>query len=503
MAKVFLSSDGLADRFGATHYRTTDQGVAASPKSVAWEETEEQAEWRRMMDPEGNHTRLSELSSTTVGDARTVANLEAAAQYEIKVQEQVAAIKQQGGAAEDADDEFAIPDMPEELLGSAAQDEAVLEIASAAMLARFEASIPAKAAVKRATVVAPTTPRSPTSRVATEVGPLGNRLEEESTQSIHSMRQLFTHLDKDGDGVVGEKDLGKQYHVYEQKMSRTEIRELIFEVDDDGDGAIGWDEFSNLWMRTNRSLGPHDASQPMRFFNLANFVYVDLMAHPDGPMGRIPNTKMLEVFDRRYGNLAALELMDETAVGDTALGVTFASFVARATKLHEALFMADMLTQGPDVSSNEVSRKKSPKYKKSAREIKHKAVQQADLFISITGGAAGVRVASPARDGAKTQSPQKPRGRRKKAIQELFKWTAMPREQQAMLEMFCRKGDVKELLLFLNPVLSKFSNYKSRATLMIEISELLIKEVQGELRDTELEQLLAMIDLIRTSKRVI
>lgn len=47
------------------------------------------------------------------------------------------------------------------------------------------------------------------------------------------------------------------------------------------------------------------------------------------------------------GNLAALELMDETSIGDTALGVTFESYAARATKLHEALFYADMLHQGP------------------------------------------------------------------------------------------------------------------------------------------------------------
>ena len=84
------------------------------------------------------------------------------------------------------------------------------------------------------------------------------------------------------------------------------IREIIFEVDDDGDGALGWQDFSNLWMRTKKSLRSNDADQPMRLFNLIDFACVDLATHEDGAVGRIPNNKMLELFDRRYGKGGAL-----------------------------------------------------------------------------------------------------------------------------------------------------------------------------------------------------
>lgn len=163
------------------------------------------------MDPNSRHQRLSALSTATVGDARAISQLEAAAQYELRVQQQVAEIKQGGGDADPMSDVGG---------GMPVNEDAVLEIASAALLARLEASFPARTSEKRALLVPPSTPPLPSSAPNAESGPLGNHLEAQASQTVDPLRQLFSYLDKDGDGKVGAKDLALQYTAYGQPLSR-------------------------------------------------------------------------------------------------------------------------------------------------------------------------------------------------------------------------------------------------------------------------------------------
>ena len=105
-----------------------------------------------------------------------------------------------------------------------------------------------------------------------------------------------------------------------------------------------------------------------------------------------------------------------------------------------------------EAGGNEVSRKGRKGYQKgyhkTKREAQHDAVKNASQFISIVSGKAGTMRQPPSEDSddEATAAP-KVRGKKKKGINELCKWTAMSREQQAMLELFVRKADVRELLV--------------------------------------------------------
>ena len=105
-----------------------------------------------------------------------------------------------------------------------------------------------------------------------------------------------------------------------------------------------------------------------------------------------------------------------------------------------------------ETGGNDVSRKTKKGYKsgysKTKREIEQGKIRDVGQFIALAQGRAGIQPHSrPASDSELQALAPKARGRRKKAMGEFCKWTAMPREQQAMLEMFCRKGDVRELLV--------------------------------------------------------
>eukprot|EP00362_Geleiidae_sp_MMETSP1317_P002440 CAMPEP_0201282566 /NCGR_PEP_ID=MMETSP1317-20130820/6014_1 /ASSEMBLY_ACC=CAM_ASM_000770 /TAXON_ID=187299 /ORGANISM="Undescribed Undescribed, Strain Undescribed" /LENGTH=65 /DNA_ID=CAMNT_0047595675 /DNA_START=1008 /DNA_END=1205 /DNA_ORIENTATION=+ len=63
------------------------------------------------------------------------------------------------------------------------------------------------------------------------------------------MKQLFTALDENGDGVLSKEELLKGY---QQHMSRqeaeTEVERIFQEVDTDGSGAIDFTEFITATM---------------------------------------------------------------------------------------------------------------------------------------------------------------------------------------------------------------------------------------------------------------
>lgn len=191
------------------------------------------------------------------------------------------------------------------------------------------------------------------------------------------LRAAFEAMDRDGDGKLGVEDLRGTYRHLGQRYSRRQVLEQIFEVDDDGDGYIGWEECSNLWVRGKQPFERRGGmeAEPKQFFDLVDFVTLDVKltrqqreVDPSAPgspgqiSGRVPNTNMLDLFSTRYStvainlkrdpldvsdhsdyNLIALADTEETKVGDAGKGVTFQSYMARAAKIHDALFYANKL----------------------------------------------------------------------------------------------------------------------------------------------------------------
>lgn len=95
-----------------------------------------------------------------------------------------------------------------------------------------------------------------------------------------------------------------------------------------------------------------------------------------------------------------------------------------------------------------MSRRKQNRYRRTKREIQHTAVENASHFVSLVQARSKGTIKSVDTESEAEPAPApKFRGKKKKGIDELCKWTALSREQETMLQLFVRKGDVRELLV--------------------------------------------------------
>ena len=66
---------------------------------------------------------------------------------------------------------------------------------------------------------------------------------------IAEFKESFSTYDKDGDGTISTKELGKLMKALGQRPSPAELQDMINEVDADGNGTIDFPEFLSLMAR--------------------------------------------------------------------------------------------------------------------------------------------------------------------------------------------------------------------------------------------------------------
>ncbi|KAL1457265.1 hypothetical protein MTO96_027705 [Rhipicephalus appendiculatus] len=76
----------------------------------------------------------------------------------------------------------------------------------------------------------------------------GSQLSEDATVEI---REAFALFDKDGNGVISTKELGKVMRALGQYPTEAELKEMIAEVDTDGNGTVEFPVF--LAMMTKKT----------------------------------------------------------------------------------------------------------------------------------------------------------------------------------------------------------------------------------------------------------
>lgn len=338
-----LDDSNQMAQFGVAVYKEDDGDVGAK-KQVQWEETDEQREWRLAMDKDGRHQRVSQLSKETEGDSRVVSQLDAEYRHDEVVRKQVEQIQlEQEGE----------PGMPKSGILVSAAAEKAREWQNKVMLDKLDDVVgkPRTGASgnERAKLVAPRTPVL----AGLEPGPLGNQLEwvvaernksrgvtpaspsgqdgsngdsdsdsnsdsdsakqdeEETDEEKKFLKKAFRALDSDKDRKVGVRDLQQMLRRLDApKYTKAEIQQMIFEVDDDCDGYMGWDDCSNVWIRCQEPLVHKSAYEPRQMFDLLDFLVLDVrFSKTEQVTGRINNTEMLKLFQRRYGAVvAALEV---------------------------------------------------------------------------------------------------------------------------------------------------------------------------------------------------
>lgn len=319
-------------QFGVTVYKEDDGDNDGAKKGAQWEETDEQREWRLSMDQDGRHQRVSQLSQQTKGDSRVVSQLDAEYRHDEVVRKQVEQIQlEQEGE----------PGMPKSGMLATAAAEQAREFQNKVMLERLDKVLGrprlGPGGSDRSQLVPPRTPVL----AGLEPGPLGNQLEwvageraksrgampaspvgdddgntteeeeEETDEEVKYLRKAFRALDSDGDGKVGVKDLQEMLkRLNAPKCSNGDMRQMIFEVDDDCDGYMGWDDCSNVWVRGKEPLVHKSAYAPRQMFDLLDFLVLDVRHNKEHQVtGRVNNTEMLKLFQRRYGAVvAALEV---------------------------------------------------------------------------------------------------------------------------------------------------------------------------------------------------
>ena len=185
-------------------------------------------------------------------------------------------------------------------------------------------------------------PEAPSGLMATALSPLGEQIWRKDTKTTaqkkaHDLRRVFDRIDKDRDGRLSSRDLAKQLRELGCKPLLSDCERMVFESDDDGDGFVGWEEFSNLWVRMKKPLGPEEAGMPMALFNLMDFLHQDMIYGNDA--SAINSNKALQLFHYRYQRVAALEVMDDVSVGETGdAGVDYPTFLQRDQKLRAVMF---------------------------------------------------------------------------------------------------------------------------------------------------------------------
>ena len=558
---VKLDDTSQMAQFGVSEY--TDYSESSRPK-VQWLESDEQREWRMGMDQDGRHQRVSQLSKETEGDSRAVSALDAEYRYDEVVQEQVLKIQHEQNGD---------PGMPKSGMLASAASEKAREYQNKLMLAKLDGVLGIQqtgpGGMERAKLIPPRTPTLHNGSILGDIsGPLGNQLtalaagrakargatpasptggtdgsgsdEEEETgdELVKYLRTAFKIMDKDRDGKVGLKDLSAMFQRLEVPAYRkSELKQMIFEVDDDCDGYMGWDDCSSVWVLGKQPLLHKNAHAPRQVFDLLDFLVLDIRNNDDHKVtGRVKNTKMLELFRQRYGNVSsALELTEETNIGDARRGISFGAYLGRSRRIHDAHFFADSLETSESLSDKKhVSRRKKPGYTQMNKEAKKKAAANMHGFIVRTKDATGFyepdQLHSPGhlpaigdkgshrvrghRDSSDPQDTAtagwtrgSPRGGRAKkkngrvhGLAELYRWAGVPHERRVMLELACRTGDRKSSMIMMNEILAGYILFEGNSMAIVQLCDLLMKEVQKTITEEERNELLDLTRLVRESK---
>ena len=531
-------------QFGVSVYVEEDDATSTRPK-VQWVETDEQREWRMSMDQDGRHQRVSQLSKETEGDSRAVSALDAEYRYDEVVQKQVEMIQHEQEGE---------PGMPKGGMLASTASEKAREYRNKLMLAKLDGVLGIQqtgpGGNERAKLVPPRTPTLHAGTLLGDIsGPLGNQLtalaadrakargatpasptgepdgsgseEDEPTgdEEVKYLRTAFRALDKDGDGKVSLKDLSAMFQRLEVPPYRkSELKQMIFEVDDDCDGYMGWDDCSGVWVRGKEPLLHKSAHAPRQVFDLLDFLVLDIRNNEEHKVtGRVKNTKMLELFRQRYGNVSsALELTEETNIGDARLGIAFGAYLGRSRRIHDAHFFSDQLETSESLGEKKhVSRRKKSGYTLTHKEAKKKAAANVEGFIMRTKDATGFYDPEQVyqtsqlshlpplvdRSGGslrRTRSPGKTR--RTHGLAELYRWAGVPFETRVMLELACRTGDRKSSMIMMNEILSGYIMFESNSMAIVQLCDLLMKEVQKTITEEEHNELLELTRLVRESK---
>lgn len=347
-----LDDSSQMAQFGIAVYKEDDGTGDVAKPGVRFTETDEQREWRLKMDKDGRHQRVSELSHATEGDSRVVSQLDAEYRYDEVVRKQVEQIQH---------DQEGEPGMPKSGMLATVAGERAREFQNKLILEKLDGVLGRQqsgpSGNERLELVPPRTPVL----AGLEPGPLGNQLkaladerarsrgatpasptqgkggsdgdgcdssdEDEGDEEVKTLRKAFKALDSDGDGKVGVRDLHEMFkRLNAPKRSKEELRQMIFEVDDDCDGYMGWDDCSNVWVRGKQPLVHKSAYDPRQIFDLLDFLVLDVRHSRNHQVtGRINNTEMLKLFQRRYGRLVELEVCHDARAGRSRPATSSAS----------------------------------------------------------------------------------------------------------------------------------------------------------------------------------
>ena len=77
-------------------------------------------------------------------------------------------------------------------------------------------------------------------------------------EQIIEFREAFQAFDKDGNGSITTKELGRVMRSLGQNLSEGEIKEVIDEVDEDRNGIIDFQEFLSLMARKMKIIDKED-----------------------------------------------------------------------------------------------------------------------------------------------------------------------------------------------------------------------------------------------------
>mmetsp|Transcript_11133 Transcript_11133/g.28973 ORF Transcript_11133/g.28973 Transcript_11133/m.28973 type:complete len:201 (+) Transcript_11133:41-643(+) len=159
------------------------------------------------------------------------------------------------------------------------------------------------------------------------VGGEGSSVREEwnRQKEMTALKRVFTTLDVNKDGLIGEAELHAGLVRIGYKPGKDEIADMIWEVDEDCDRHVSWDEFLGMFNRCKRD---ETGLEPRKLFQVVEF-----MMHDVDNGGTISQDELMEILFSRFGKDKLLEKTREffpkSEVGEGAeaeQAITFIEF---------------------------------------------------------------------------------------------------------------------------------------------------------------------------------
>jgi calmodulin len=64
---------------------------------------------------------------------------------------------------------------------------------------------------------------------------------------LEEIREIFSHYDRNGNGVIDRSELGSLFRALDEDMSDEEIEAGMQAIDDNGNGQVEFEEFLAWW----------------------------------------------------------------------------------------------------------------------------------------------------------------------------------------------------------------------------------------------------------------